>query len=88
MRPIDADELKEPLLEAIKDAPLYIQATVDQYIDETPTLIPQNETLTCKECIHEENEHQNCNYCVRAPYLGDYYYHRHPRDRRISNEMS
>lgn len=78
MRPIDADVLKELLLEAIKDAPLYIQATVDQYIDETLTIIPQNETLTCEGCIHEEKEHQNCNYCMRASYLGDYYYPRPP----------
>lgn len=34
MRPIDAEMLKEKLSEAIKDAPLYIQVTVDQYIDE------------------------------------------------------
>lgn len=33
---IDADALKEALSEAIKDALLYIQATVDQYIDEAP----------------------------------------------------
>ncbi len=46
MRPIDAEMLKEKLSEAIKDAPLYIQVTVDQYIDATPTLTPPNEPLT------------------------------------------
>ena len=46
MRPIDAEMLKEKLSEAIKDAPLYIQVTVDQYIDEAPTLTPPNEPLT------------------------------------------
>lgn len=46
MRPIDAEMLKEKLSEAIKDAPLYIQVTVDQYIDEVPTLTPPNEPLT------------------------------------------
>ena len=39
-----------------------------------PTLTPPNEPLTCEGCIHEEKEHQNCNYCMRASYLGDYYY--------------
>ena len=39
-RAIDADALKKALSEAIKDAPLYIQATVEQYIDEAPTLTP------------------------------------------------
>lgn len=37
----------------------------------------QSGSLTCEGRIHEENEHENCNYCVRASYLGDYYY-RHP----------
>lgn len=46
MRPIDAEMLKEKLSEAIKDAPLYIQVTVDQYIDEAPTITPPNEPLT------------------------------------------
>ena len=43
-----------------------------------PTLTPQNEALTCEGCIHEHNEHENCNYCKRASYLGDYYYRRPP----------
>ena len=43
-----------------------------------PTLTPPNEPLTCEGCIHEEKEHQNCNYCMRASYLGDYYYCRPP----------
>ena len=45
-RTIDADALKKALSEAIKDAPLYIQATVDQYIDEAPILTQPNEPLT------------------------------------------
>ncbi|HIV96318.1 MAG TPA: hypothetical protein H9745_01915 [Candidatus Agathobaculum stercoravium] len=49
MRPIDAEMLKEKLSEAIKDAPLYIQVTVDQYIDEAPTLTPPNEPLTLEQ---------------------------------------
>ena len=39
---------------------------------------PTNEPLTCEGCIHEHNEHENCNYCKRASYLGDYYYRRPP----------
>ena len=41
-------------------------------------LSPPNEPLACEECIYEHNEHENCNYCKRAPYLGDYYYRRPP----------
>ena len=41
---------------------------------EMPTLTPPNEPLTCEGCIHENNEHENCNYCMRASYIGDYYY--------------
>lgn len=37
-----------------------------------------NEPLMCEGCIHEHNEHENCNYCKRALYLGDYYYRRPP----------
>lgn len=43
-----------------------------------PTLTQPNEPLTCEGCIYEHNEHENCNYCKRAPYLGDYYYRRPP----------
>ena len=42
------------------------------------TLTQPNEPLTCEGCIYEHNEHENCNYCKRAPYLGDYYYRRPP----------
>lgn len=37
-----------------------------------------NEPLACEGCIYEHNEHENCNYCTRAPYLGDYYHRRPP----------
>lgn len=39
---IDADKLKACLAFAIKDAPLYVQATVEQYIDEAPTIDPES----------------------------------------------
>lgn len=55
-RAIDADVLKEALLGAIKDAPLYIQATVEQYIDEAPTLTPLNEPLTQAELREMKDE--------------------------------
>lgn len=48
-RAIDADALKKALSEAIKDALLYIQATVEQYIDEAPTLTPPNEWVSVEE---------------------------------------
>lgn len=47
-------------------------------LDDMPTLTKPNEALTCEGCIYEHNEHENCNYCKRAPYLGDYYYRRPP----------
>ena len=47
-------------------------------IAHAPTLTQPNESLTCEGCIYEHNEHENCNYCKRAPYLGDYYYRRPP----------
>ena len=47
-------------------------------VQDMPTLTPPDEPLTCEGCIHEEKEHQNCNYCMRASYLGDYYYRRPP----------
>ena len=42
------------------------------------TLTQPNEPLTCEGCIYEHNEHENCNYCTRASYLGDYYHRRPP----------
>ena len=53
---IDADALKEALSEAIKDALLYIQATVDQYIDEAPTLTPPIEPLTIEQLREMDRE--------------------------------
>ena len=34
---------------------------------------PPEEPLTCEGCVHEVSGHENCNYCIRAGYLGDYY---------------
>ena len=34
---------------------------------------PPEEPLTCEGCVHEISGHENCNYCIRAGYLGDYY---------------
>lgn len=47
-------------------------------LQEVSTLTQPNEPLTCEGCIHEHNEHENCYYCQRASYLGDYYYRRPP----------
>ena len=54
-RAIDADALKKALSEAIKDAPLNIQATVEQYIDEAPTLTSPNEWVSVEEGLPEDN---------------------------------
>ena len=52
--------------------------TAEEAFQAIPTLTQPNEPLACEECIYEHNEHENCNYCKRAPYLGDYYYRRPP----------
>lgn len=49
-------------------------------IEDMPTLTPPNEKLTCDGCIHEYDEHENCNYCQRAPFLSDYYYRYSPKE--------
>ena len=80
MRMIDADELKNQ----VRHMPRTVNPDLVQYslvqaiIGNMPTLTPPNEPLTCKGCIHEHKEHEYCNYCERAPYLGDYYYRRPP----------
>ena len=74
MRVIDADRMKEELLWGnVFLSAKEVNALVD-LIDNQPTLTLLNEPLTCEGCIHEEKEYQNCNYCMRAPYIGDYYY--------------
>ena len=84
MRAIDANELYR--IEKLLDTDIVRQDKValnllEQVlydIQHIPTLTPPNEPLTCEGCIHEHNEHENCNYCKRASYLGDYYYCRPP----------
>lgn len=39
---------------------------------------PPEEPLMCEGCVHEINEHENCNYCIRAGSLSDYYCRRTP----------
>lgn len=56
-------------------------------IEHMPTLTKPNEPLTCEGCIYEHNEHENCNYCKRAPYLGDYYYRRPPEGEEEENDV-
>lgn len=87
MRMIDADALHAEI-SAWPESIMY-KDWVQSAIANAPTLTqpnegakdkngPTNETLTCEGCIHEHNEHENCNYCKRASYLGDYYYRRPP----------
>ena len=78
VRPIDGNVLIEwfrPYLHTGEAIPANV---VIEDIRSMPTLTQPNEPLTCEGCIHEEKEHQNCNYCMRASYLGDYYYRRPP----------
>ena len=80
VRPIDANELLG--IERLLDTDVVRQSKTASWllnqvlhdIQAMPTLTPPDEPLTCEGCIHEEKEHQNCNYCMRASYLGDYYY--------------
>ena len=79
-RPIDADRLLRELT-ALSHGQVWPGWTYDGIrllIERQPTLTQPNEPLTCEGCIYEHNEHENCNYCNRAPYLGDYYYRRPP----------
>ena len=88
VRPIDGNEfMKKLTLDTSKgfygefmdgSDTAYTSREIDRFIEDMPTLTPPNEPLTCEGCIHEEKEHQNCNYCMRASYLGDYYYRRPP----------
>lgn len=73
MRAIDADAVCERCRKSGA-----ICTGSDCEIPTMPTLTQPNEPLTCEGCIHEHNEHENCNYCKRASYLGDYYYRRPP----------
>ena len=58
-RAIDADKIKYYSDEIGNE----IAYKVD--IDRLSTLTPPNEPLTCEGCIHEEKEHQNCNFSVK-----------------------
>ena len=75
-RMIDADALHAEI-SAWPESIMY-KDWVQSAIANAPTLTQPNEPLTCEGCIYEHNEHENCNYCNRAPYLGDYYYRRPP----------
>lgn len=58
-----------------------------KWVERQPTLTQPNEPLTCDGCIHEHNEHENCYYCQRASYLGDYYYRRPPEGEEEENDV-
>lgn len=73
MRLIDADKIE------YYDDEQNFEIAYKVDIDALPTLTQPNE-LTCEGCIHEYNEHENCNYCKRALYLGDYYCCRPPEE--------
>lgn len=62
MRLGDLDALKDAINFGISDAPTYIKATVDQYIDEAPTIdaVP---VVRCRECIYCSWQEDNLVYC-------------------------
>ena len=51
MRLGDLDALKDAINFGISDAPTYIKATVDQYIDEAP-IIDAVPVVRCRACTH------------------------------------
>lgn len=68
-------------------APEWDGHTPGEAIRRIGTLTQPNEPLACEGCIYEHNEHENCNYCKRAPYLGDYYYRRPPEGEEEENDV-
>lgn len=83
VRPIDRESLLRELTCDFTGTPFHGNRKVTigevrRIIESMPTLTQPNEPLACEGCIYEHNEHENCNYCKRAPYLGDYYYRRPP----------
>lgn len=80
MRMIDADELAKTLDVGIADAPLYIQATVQQYIDCTPTLDPVHASgaCYCRECKYQDECICRIEFIGRNPILEQNTYEYHP----------
>lgn len=82
IRPIDANVAIKKIQEYMEDFPKAFtwfatcRVILSMLGDENqiPTLTQPNE-LTCEGCIHEKKEHENCNYCMRASWLNDYYFH-------------
>ena len=74
--------LAKKAADAWRNTDAYYQAAqiIDMLVEklESDTITQPNEPLTCEGCIYEHNEHENCNYCTRASYLGDYYHRRTP----------
>lgn len=73
-RLIDADELAKTLDVGIADAPLYIQATVQQYIDCTPTLDPVHASgaCYCQECKYWQEHYDYCKEFAEERNQGDF----------------
>ena len=86
VRPIDGNELVDTLKQIVSDYTSHGMYPSDfsieyaiEIVEKMPTLTPPNEELTCNGCIYEYDEHENCNYCRRAPFLSDYYFHYSPK---------
>lgn len=80
MKAILLDEAKKWLEENCENQ--YTRVAVFGIMQSMPAVDYQETSneLTCEGCIHEYNEHENCNYCKRALYLGDYYCCRPPEE--------
>lgn len=79
VRPIDGDELlgitrllDTDAVRKSKTASWLLDQVLHD-IQAMPTLTQPNEPLTCEGCVHDISGHENCNYCIRAGCLSDYY---------------
>lgn len=74
MKAILLDEAKKWLEENCENQ--YTRVAVFGIMQSMPAVDYQEtpNELTCEGCIYEKKGHENCNYCMRASWLNDYYY--------------
>lgn len=69
-RLIDANKLSKDIETAIEDAPLHIQATVQQYIDGAPT-VDAEPVIRCNDCRYWERfNNTSLGTCYHGIYAG------------------
>lgn len=75
MKAILLDEAKKWLEENCENQ--YTRMAVFGIMQSMPAVDYQEtpNELTCEGCIYEKKGHENCNYCMRASWLNDYYFY-------------